>query len=134
MVKKVITRIFLDKEYVNIKPSLVYELVAPSGFKIVHLLALTKDMKMLFDEVGVSIKERVVDRDVNSSNIQIGDVVVTRISPEELSYESDNEDEAKRKYFSLKANLDEYTFLGHDCETKAGEPCRRFKSQTKLSS
>lgn len=134
MTKKVVTRVFLNKEYMNMKPSLVYELVAPSGFKIIHLLALTKDMKMLLDEAGVTIAEKIIERDVNSTNIQIGDVTVTRISPEELMFESDNEDEARRKYHELKANLVDYEFLGHDCETKAGEPCRRFKSQTKLIS
>lgn len=129
---KVLTTIYLDREFENIKPSLVYELTAPNGFKIVHILALTKDMKRLFEEANIAITEKIVERDVNSNDIQIGDICVSRIAPDELLITSDNEDEARRKYNSLKARLPNYNFLGHDCETKSGEPCKRFKSQSKL--
>ncbi len=131
--KKVITQIFLNKEYANVKKSPVYILTSPSGnVKITHLLALTSDMKLLFDDAGIDIEEATIERDVNEKNLKIGNIKVNRIAPDILEYSSDNEDEAKRKYHDLKVQLPEYRFLGHECETNLGEPCVRFKSQKKL--
>lgn len=132
--KKVITQIFLNREYANIKKSPVYILTSPSGnVKITHLLALTSDMKLLFDDSGIDVEEATIERDVNEKNLKIGKVKVNRIAPDTLEYSSDSEDEAKRKYLDLKAELPEYRFLGHECETKNGTPCTHFRSQKKLS-
>ncbi len=132
--KQVVTQVFLNKEYANIKKSPVYILTSPSGnVKITHLLALTSDMKLLFDDAGIDIEEATIERDVNEKNIKIGKLKVNRVAPDILEYSSNNEDEAKRKYHDLKAELAEYRFLGHICETKDGVPCIHFKSQKKLS-
>lgn len=91
------TFLYLDKNYVNIKPAVHYKLINAQGKEFILKTGLSNEGKRFLSESNVSIEEVHIERPTRGSNVLINGIVLELVEPNVLKYNSmgNTMDEAK---------------------------------------
>lgn len=116
---KTLSKIILDREYINNKVTVDYKIVCPDGFFTISKLKLPNNLKEVLLHLGASIEEISYTRFKRGAYIEIGGVLLEWRKPNEFKYISNDRYESTGKYRNiLKPILESqgYKIQEHSCK------------------
>lgn len=113
--KKIVTKIYLEKEYKNIVECTDYKITAPDGFTFIHTMCPSGGMKEYIEHTDGTIEQIVQER--AKRTVILDGIQINQVAPDILEYTSPDRKQAAKRYGAIKQELGNmgYVVKSHSC-------------------